>query len=229
MRHGTLPWQASIRLRGANNQTYHNCGAVIISKFHVLTTAHCMYQFRNNLEIYYVRVGDNVMEILDPEEQEISIERVDFHENFGVGPNLNNDIAVVHLDRKVKSSGIQFGDKVLPVCLPQVTTQYNKDVNVTISGWGSLGDVDRGVRTGRGLNAVSKLQIATIPIIESDVCRRPEVYGEKKISSGMLCAGLLSGGVDTCQGDSGGPAISYQMVPGIGETRATLMGLVSWG
>lgn len=142
---------------------------------------------------------------------------------------MNNDIAVVHLDRKVKSSGIQFGDKVLPVCLPQVTTQYNKDVNVTISGWGSLGDVDRGVRTGRGLNAVSKLQIATIPIIESDVCRRPEVYGEKKISSGMFCAGLLSGGVDTCQGDSGGPAISYQMVPGIGETRATLMGLVSWG
>merc|ERR1711963_352890 len=31
----------------------HNSGAVIISPFHVLTTAHCMYKFREQLNIYY--------------------------------------------------------------------------------------------------------------------------------------------------------------------------------
>ena len=40
---------------------------------------------------------------------------------------------------------------------------------------------------------------------------------------------FLQGGLDTCQGDSGGPAVSYNILPETRETRATLMGLVSWG
>ena len=227
VRHGTLPWQASIRIRGYGNRTYHNCGAVIISPYHVLTTAHCMYQHRDQLDIYYVRVGDNIIEVHDEEEMEFDIEKVDFHEDFGVGPRLNNDIAVVHIDRSKHSAGILFGDKVLAVCLPQVTTDYSSRTNVTISGWGSLGKEDGNFRSG--VNSVSKLQMATLPIIDTEVCRRPEVYGDNKISSGMFCAGLLSGGLDSCQGDSGGPAINYQILPNANEVRATLMGLVSWG
>jgi hypothetical protein len=58
---------------------------------------------RKRLEIYYVRVGDNIMEVADPGEQEFNIDKIDFHENFNVGPYLNNDIAVVHI-----SKGITF-------------------------------------------------------------------------------------------------------------------------
>jgi hypothetical protein len=53
--HGTLPWQASIRLRGPVDRTFHHCGAVIISPFHLLTTAHCLWDYRDTTGIYYVR------------------------------------------------------------------------------------------------------------------------------------------------------------------------------
>ena len=172
-----------IRLRGPDGKTYHNCGAVIISPFHVLTTAHCMYKFRDQLNIYYVRVGDNVMEIPDEEEQELSIDKVDFHENYGVGLYLNNDIAVVHIDKSKHQTGIQFGDKVLPVCLPQATADYSANNKVTVSGWGQLGNDDGGQRSGN--NFVSQLQMVSFPIIDSQICKKPEVYGNK-ISTGNV-------------------------------------------
>ena len=192
VKHGTVPWQASIRLRGPNNRTYHHCGAVIISPFHLLTTAHCLWDYRNRLEIYYARVGDNIIEILDDEEQEFDIEKVDFHdENFGVGPYLNNDIAVVHL--KKSKTGIIFGNKVGPACLPDANTIYTPAMNVTVSGWGknSYDKTDRNA----GTNFVSQLNMASVPVIDRNICKKEEIYGEDKISVGMFCAGLLEVGV----------------------------------
>jgi len=36
-------------------------------------------------------------DVLDREEKDFPVERVDFHENYNVGPYLNNDIAIVTL------------------------------------------------------------------------------------------------------------------------------------
>ncbi len=52
---GEHPWQASIRVQG-RDRSYHWCGATIISRFHVVSAAHCLKEFP--LEIYLVRVGD---------------------------------------------------------------------------------------------------------------------------------------------------------------------------
>jgi len=223
--HGTLPWQASIRLRGPADRTFHHCGAVIISPFHLLTTAHCLWDYRDTTGIYYVRVGDNVIEVLDDEEQEFDIEKIDFHEEFGVGPYLNNDIAVVHINRS--SGGIKFGNKVGPACLPPKDLVLNPAINLTVSGWGKNG-YDAAQRQG-GTNFVSKLNMAVVPVIERGACKEEKVYGPEKISLGMFCAGLLEGGADTCQGDSGGPAVAFLQLSKFHETRATLVGLTSWG
>jgi hypothetical protein len=46
------------------------------------------------------------------------VSAVYFHENYNVGLYLNNDIAVVKLEPKENGSGVMFGDRVIPACLP---------------------------------------------------------------------------------------------------------------
>lgn len=71
-----------------------------------------------------------------------------------------------------------------------------------------------------------QLQAAKIPFLPTAECIKPNVYGPNKLTSGMVCAGYLSGGVDTCQGDSGGPLVCQVSDDG---RRHALMGLTSWG
>ncbi|XP_055501216.1 transmembrane protease serine 3-like isoform X2 [Leucoraja erinacea] len=66
------------------------------------------------------------------------------------------------------------------------------------------------------------LREAEVPLIANNICRRPDVY-HKRISSRMICAGYLQGGVDTCQGDSGGPLACRE------ESGWRLVGITSWG
>ena len=43
------------------------------------------------------------------------------------------------------------------------------------------------------------MQAAKIPLLNTEQCIAPQVYGPNKIGGGMFCAGFLDGGVDTCQ------------------------------
>ena len=52
---GAHPWQATVRVRGKDS-SFHWCGAVLISRRHLLTAAHCLREFP--LATYLIRVGD---------------------------------------------------------------------------------------------------------------------------------------------------------------------------
>ncbi|RMC06190.1 hypothetical protein DUI87_15620 [Hirundo rustica rustica] len=54
------------------------------------------------------------------------------------------------------------------------------------------------------------MNYAGVPLISNAICNHRDVYGGI-ITSSMLCAGFLKGGVDTCQGDSGGPLACEDM------------------
>ncbi|KAG7239116.1 hypothetical protein INR49_029996, partial [Caranx melampygus] len=66
------------------------------------------------------------------------------------------------------------------------------------------------------------LRSATVPLLSTKTCNQPEVY-RGLISSWMICAGYLEGGVDSCQGDSGGPLACEDL------SVWKLVGATSWG
>ncbi|XP_026849508.1 uncharacterized protein LOC6603014 isoform X2 [Drosophila persimilis] len=206
-RRGRHPWQATIRTRGRGGISSHWCGAVVISKRHLLTAAHCLYG--NAKDAYFVRVGDHYANIAESSEVDTFIEKWYTHEKFRDGTHMNNDIAVVVLKRPLK-----FSDYVQPICLPDKNVVFQGNRNCTISGWGSI---KSGVSTPSQV-----LRSAELPILPDETCKQSKVYGSA-MSEGMFCAGSMDESVDACEGDSGGPLVCSD------DDGETLYGLISWG
>ncbi|KAJ1526154.1 hypothetical protein ONE63_009314 [Megalurothrips usitatus] len=206
---GAYPWQASIRVR-AGLKSVHWCGAVVVGPLHVLTAAHCVQDYTKGA--YFIRAGDYNSEDDDGSEQEANIESIHVHEDFNKNVYLENDLAVI----RVASPGFRMTEHVQPACLPKRGTPYSPGTNCSISGWGSVGT------SGSGYSRL--LRSAWLPILATDECSAPDVYGKRAIVEGMFCAGHLGGGADSCQGDSGGPMVCQ---PDSG--RFTLFGITSWG
>ena len=70
---GSLPWTASVRVRGSS-RSFHWCGAVVVSSLHLLTAAHCMEDYPKDR--YEVRVGDWDQDTPDTDEQKFSLDQV---------------------------------------------------------------------------------------------------------------------------------------------------------
>lgn len=85
-----------------------------------------------------------------------------------------------------------------------------------ISGWGTSSEA--------APDTEDTLRAATVDVIPDSTCASDSIYGSDFDPQTMLCAGFLSGGVDTCFGDSGGPL--QAPVPGGGYR---LVGLTGWG
>ncbi|ESO89233.1 hypothetical protein LOTGIDRAFT_68977, partial [Lottia gigantea] len=64
------------------------------------------------------------------------------------------------------------------------------------------------------------LRAAVVPLLPNAECDSLYI-GD--ITSRMLCAGYIEGGIDTCQGDSGGPLVCNI------NNKYTLMGVTSFG
>ena len=63
---------------------------------------------------------------------------------------------------------------------------YGPHLNCSVYGWGSMSSSDP--------KFARFLQSTQMPYLETQQCIKPQVYGPKKLSSGMFCAGYLEGG-----------------------------------
>uniref|UniRef100_A0A8C2XJJ4 ST14 transmembrane serine protease matriptase a n=1 Tax=Cyclopterus lumpus TaxID=8103 RepID=A0A8C2XJJ4_CYCLU len=202
---GEFPWQVSLHVKGFG----HVCGATIISPNWLVTAAHCVqddgrtrYSQPSTWEAYLgLHTQGNVGSVVEKR----NLKRIIANPNYNAY-TYDNDIALMELDRPVT-----YSDYIRPICMPAPQHDFPMGNTVWITGWGA---------TREGGFAAKVLQKAQVRIINSKVCN--DLMGGQ-ITSRMLCAGVLTGGVDACQGDSGGPLSSPS------GSRMFLAGVVSWG
>ncbi|XP_054830404.1 suppressor of tumorigenicity 14 protein-like [Eublepharis macularius] len=206
-RSGKWPWQASLQLG-----TYgHICGASIISNTWLVSAAHCFldsdsvrYSIASGWTAY---MGIRIINKNSNNQIAMrSIKRIIVHPHYDQYIS-DYDIALLEMEAPVF-----FNELVQPICLPSSPRLFIYGTVCYVTGWGAVKENSQ---------LAKALQEAKVKIINQSICNK--LYDDL-ITSRMLCAGNLNGGIDACQGDSGGPLACL----GKGN-RWYLTGIVSWG
>ncbi|KAK2895352.1 uncharacterized protein prss56 [Channa argus] len=198
---GSWPWLVNLQLNGGLM-----CGGVLVDSSWVVTAAHCFAGSRS--ESYWTAVvGEFDITKTDPDEQVLKVNRIIPHPKFNP-KTFNNDIALVEL-----TSPVVLSERVTPVCLPS-GIEPPTGSPCLVAGWGSM------YEDGPSADVVME---AKVPLLPQSTCK--SALGKELVTHTMLCAGYLSGGIDSCQGDSGGPLIYQDRISG----RFQLYGITSWG
>ncbi|XP_065444828.1 suppressor of tumorigenicity 14 protein-like isoform X2 [Chrysemys picta bellii] len=205
-RSGKWPWQASLQM----GMYGHICGASVVSNRWLLSAAHCFldsdsirYSVPSGWKAY---MGIRIINKNSNHVAMRSIKRIIVHPRYDQYIS-DYDIALLEMETPVF-----FSELVQPICLPSSPRVFFYGTVCYVTGWGALKENSYLAKT---------LQEAKVKIINQSICNK--LYDDL-ITSRMLCAGNLNGGIDACQGDSGGPLACV----GKGN-RWYLAGIVSWG
>jgi secreted trypsin-like serine protease len=213
------PWQAALVFSPAeesgNAHDRQFCGGSLVTSRIVITAAHCVFGM-SSPEIDVV-LGRTTLSQSDG--VEIPAQALSYRSNYNHPSEFSNipprnDVGYVVLAQPSSQPRIQIagsGEESL----------WAPGAMERISGWGCTSDPND--LLGCPFLQTDTLRHATVPIIADSSCGSASVYGADFDPSTMVCAGFLSGGVDTCNGDSGGPL----QAPVGGTYR--LVGITSWG
>ncbi|XP_056675910.1 serine protease 56 isoform X2 [Monodelphis domestica] len=197
---GSWPWLVLLRMNGQPM-----CGGVLVGDSWVLTAAHCFVSLQNEL-LWTVTLSSTPR---DGQEEGIPVNRILPHPKFDP-QTFQNDLALVEL-----WAAVPLSEWAWPICLPEEPIEPPAGTVCSIAGWGAVYEDGPAAKTVRE---------ARVPLLSLDTCRT--ALGPALLPSTMLCAGYLSGGVDSCQGDSGGPLTCALAGHPL---RKVLYGITSWG
>lgn len=176
-----------------NNRINGICGGSIISKFHILTAAHCIKVngVVQPASAFFVYIGSITR--ITVKQEEFKVEKATYNVGFSKGVN---DIAILKLEKAINFE--KYNGNALPVCLPAREDRGEGYVGNmgTVSGWG---------KTMREQFVPTMfLQTASMKIMSNEQCKKHYFF----IRMSHLCAGPWVRGEFTCKGDSGGPLIT---------------------
>ena len=159
------------------------------------------------------RIGEHDERKFEGYEEIIAGENYYIHPGFVVGDAKRPghfDVALIKLKRPAV-----FYKRVLPVCLPEVTTNLTVGTSCYVTGWGKTAENNTHYSP-----VLNELQV---DLVSKEVCNSNVSYNGT-IPEEYFCAGFSGGGRDACYGDSGGPLVCAN-----DEGQYVLRGVVSWG
>merc|ERR1711923_521795 len=179
------------------------CGASLIDTGVVLTAAHCLDKFRNDVSKLIVRCGEwDTQHTTEPyPHQDVRVESVQIHPEFN-SRNLANDFAVMFL-----AENFVLDFNIDTVCLPEPGQNFDGSTCFA-TGWGK----DEFGAAGQFQVVLKEIEI---PTVDSNTCQdklRSTRLGQRfRLDPSFMCAGGVPG-KDTCKGDGGGPLVcaSYE-------------------
>lgn len=200
---GAFPWQVSLSVSWiVDPYRAHFCGATIVSPTWLVTAAHCVEGLTPR--DVSITAGTNWLGIGGIK---VNVRRIIVHPEY-VAAVSGRDIAIVET-----FDPLPLGEWIAAVPLNQDDENPAPGIGLVAVGWGA---------TVQGGSTVRDLRFVEVPAVSSADCNRPLAY-DGRIMPDMLCAGVMSGGMDACQGDSGGPLTVDT------GSHPVLAGVVSWG
>nr|XP_021546098.1 complement C1r subcomponent-like [Neomonachus schauinslandi] len=205
---GNFPWQAFTNIYGRG-------GGALLGDRWILTAAHTLYpkdheaQGNATVDVFLGHVS--VEEITKLANH--PVRRVSIHPDYrqDESHNFEGDIALLELENSVT-----LGPNLLPICLPDNETFYDRGLMGYVSGFGIMEE-----------RLSYDLKFIRLPVAKREACetwlrknKRNDVF-----SQNMFCAGDPSLKQDACQGDSGG----VFAVKDEHNNRWVATGIVSWG
>ncbi|MES1902173.1 MAG: hypothetical protein MHPSP_000673 [Paramarteilia canceri] len=166
--------------------SYTFCGGSIIDELHVLTAAHCLWNYKNISKDIYIEIVTGDLKVNEKEiSEQIRIgEKIFIHDNYD-DEKLLSDIAIIRLDEplifKPKISPIKFDDELHKTLNPGLKCKF--------FGWG-LQENDE---------ASEYLKVTEL-IIKDSEC---DGFG----SECEVCTTPVNERVQVAEGDSGGPLV----------------------
>lgn len=234
---GMWPWQAGLyRIDKTTGREHFLCGAALIDRQWIITTAHCfMYtssddHIRKFLilppEMYKIKVGDTVRTVEEASQRVYFATKIIMHPQYH-DDYKENDIALVKLSFRVTLT-----QNVRKVCLPQAENSSSFHERLTppgthgfVAGWGSTQVLNPGETADSESSSSEVLRSAQFQIQDSKLCQNSTDYHFNE--SLEFCAGSDRDGIGPCTGDSGGPFVMRVLMGG--ALKWVVVGLVSWG
>lgn len=179
---GMFPWLVRLLVYIKDGEPPSTCGGSIITKWHVVTAAHCVLGkdgLVRKIELVYGAVYTKSKHAKMTQAKSAAV-----HPRF-TWDGYHDDIAVLRLPEE-----LQYTEYVKPVCLDFDLGEL-AGKTVTVAGWGE---------PKKEYGPIDRLRYTRLKVVAQDECQRKlQMYHFN--SSSMMCA--YEQDRDACQGDSG--------------------------